>query len=120
MSTILTLPLAVSASAQAARRVPRFASRFGGVRIGAQTYCYRSLRDATQPWSPAGVDKLMDHVVAAMVQNQIDLAEFWIALIEPPGSPGRGPTDPAMREALRQWRRSRPPGHLRTRSTEIY
>jgi sugar phosphate isomerase/epimerase len=105
---VLALPLAFPEWAQVPRRVPRFASRFGGVRIGAQTYCYRSLRDTTQPWSPARVDKLMDDVVAAMVQNQIDLAEFWIALIEPAGGPGRGPTDPVMREELRQWRRSRP------------
>ena len=105
---ILALPVASAASAQSQRRVPRFASRFGGVRIGAQTYCYRSLRDTSQPWSAQRVDQLMDKVVDAFVQNQIDLAEFWIALVEPPGGPGRGPTDQVMREALRQWRRSRP------------
>lgn len=102
-------PLAAAvAGAQARPRVPRFASRFSGVRIGAQTYCYRSLRDTTQPWSAARVDDLMKRVVDAMVENQIDLAEFWMALIEPPGGPGRGPTDPVARQALRDWRRSRP------------
>jgi sugar phosphate isomerase/epimerase len=50
----------------------------------------------------------MGQVVDAFVQNQIDVAEFWIALVEPPGGPGRGPTDPVMRQALRDWRRSRP------------
>jgi len=90
--TALALPLVLPAWAQAPRRVPHFASRFGGVRVGAQTYCYRSLRDTTQPWSAARVDQLF-------VQNQIDLAEFWIALIEPPGGPGRGPTDPVMRRS---------------------
>jgi sugar phosphate isomerase/epimerase len=88
--------------------VARFASRFSGVRVGAQTYCYRSLRDTAQPWSAAGVDALLDKVVGAFVQNQIDLAEFWIALVEPPGGPGRGPADPVMRQGLRDWRKSRP------------
>ena len=105
--TLLAVPAATSALAQV-RRVPRYASRFNGVRIGAQTYCYRSLRDTTQPWSAQRVDELMGKVVDAMVQNQIDLAEFWIALVEPLGGPGRGPTDPVMRQALRDWRRLRP------------
>ena len=106
--TLLTVPAATAAFAQQPRRVARYASRVNGVRIGAQTYCYRSLRDTTQPWSAQRVDALMSNVVDAFVQNQIDLAEFWIALVEPPGGPGRGPTDPAMRQALRDWRRSRP------------
>ena len=107
--SLLAIPLAPAALAQQTRRrVPRFASRFAGVRVGAQTYCYRSLRDTTQPWSARRVDELMDTVVDAMVQNRIDLAEFWIALVEPPGGPGRTPTDPVMRQALRDWRRSRP------------
>jgi len=109
-AVILTAPLAgaVAAAAQARSSVPRFASRFAGLRIGAQTYCYRSLRDTTQPWSAQRVDQLMDAVTTAMARNRIDLAEFWIALVEPPGGPGRGPTDPAAREALRNWRKSRP------------
>ena len=79
---ILTAPLAgaVAAAAQARASVPRFASRFAGVRIGAQTYCYRSLRDTTQPWSAQRVDQLMDAVTTAMARNRIDLAEFWLAL----------------------------------------
>ena len=105
---LLTVPVTAAAFAQQPRRVARYASRFNGVRIGAQTYCYRSLRDTTQPWSAQRVDALMGQVVDAFVQNQIDLAEFWIALVEPPGGPGRGPTDLAMRQALRDWRRSRP------------
>ena len=105
---LASIPLASAAWAQSNRRVARYASRFGGVRIGAQTYCYRSLRDTSLPWSAPRVDELMDRVVDAMVQNQIDLAEFWIALVEPPGGPGRGPTDPVARAALRQWRKNRP------------
>ena len=112
---VLAVPLAggcrlqpEEALAQQSRRVSRFASRFGGVRIGAQTYCYRSLRDTSQPWSAARVDALMDRVVDAYVQNGIDLAEFWIAMVEPLGGPGRGPTDPVARQALRDWRKARP------------
>ena len=105
--TLLAVPVVTSALAQQVRRVQRYASRFNGVRIGAQTYCYRSLRDTTQPWSAQRVDALMGQVVDAFVQNQIDLAEFWIALVEPPGGPGRGPTDPVMRQALRDWRGAR-------------
>ena len=101
------VPLASAAWGQG-RRVSRYASRFSGVRVGAQTYCYRSLRDTTVPWAASRVDQLMDRVVDAMVQNRIDLAEFWIALVEPPGGPGRGATDPVARGALREWRRSRP------------
>jgi hypothetical protein len=29
-------------------------------------------------------------------------------MVEPPGGPGRGPTDPVTRQALRDWRRARP------------
>ena len=105
---LLTVPVTAAAFAQQPRRVARYASRYDGVRIGAQTYCYRSLRDTTQPWSAQRVDALMGQVVDAFVQNQIDLAEFWIALVEPLGGPGRGPTDPVMRQALRDWRRARP------------
>jgi len=89
-------------------KLPRNSSRFGGVHIGAITYCYRSLRDANEPWSREAVDRLMDKTVNAYVQNRIDLAEFWIAFVEPPGGPGRGPTDPVARENLRKWRVSRP------------
>ena len=105
--TLASVPLVSAAWAQSNRRVARYASRFAGVRVGAQTYCYRSLRDTSLTWSADRVDDLMDRVVASMVENQIDLAEFWIALVEPPGGPGRGPTDPMARGALRQWRRER-------------
>jgi sugar phosphate isomerase/epimerase len=92
----------------AQNRVAPFASRFNGVQIGVQTYSYRSLRDPKEPWSPGAMDRLLDRVVAAMIQDQINVAEFWIAFIEPPGGPGRTPPDPKMREALRKWRMSRP------------
>jgi len=107
--------LAQPALTWAQARVPRFASRFGGVRIGAQTYSYRAFRDLSQPWSPTGVDALMDRVVDGFVQNQIDLAEFWIAMVEPSGSmvnatggPNRAPMDTVTRSTLRNWRRERP------------
>jgi hypothetical protein len=86
-AAILTAPLAGAvAAAQTRASVPRFASRFAGVRIGAQTYCYRSLRDTDQPWSAQRVDHLLDAVTTAMPRNRIDLAEFWIALLQPPAS----------------------------------
>ena len=91
-------------------RVPKFASRFNGVQIGVQAYSYRSLRDSSEPWSAAGVDRLMDRVVDAMIQDRINAAEFWIAFIEPPGGPGRTGVDPRLREKLRRWRSSRPLG----------
>jgi len=100
--------LAAASVAWSQTKLPRYSSRFGGVRVGAITYCYRSLRDASQPWSREGVDQLMDKTIDAYRQNRIDLAEFWIAFVEPPGGPGRGPTDQAAREKLRQWRLSRP------------
>ena len=90
------------------RKVAPFASKFNGVQIGAQTYSYRSLRDTSVPWTMEGADKLMDRVVDAYLEDQINLAEFWIAFIEPPGGPGRNGVDPKAREALRRWRTSRP------------
>src|SRR5262249_16650236 len=100
--------LAAASVAWSQTKLARYSSRFGGVRIGAITYCYRSLRDASQPWSREGVDQLMDKTIDAYRQNRIDLAEFWVAFVEPPGGPGRGPTDEVAREKLRQWRISRP------------
>jgi sugar phosphate isomerase/epimerase len=97
---------AARASAQVAQH--SFSSRFSGVCIGAQTYCYRSLRNPREAWSAARVDQLLDRVVAGFVEDQIDLAEFWIALIEPPGGVGRGGAVTPAREDLRKWRRSRP------------
>lgn len=107
-AVLVSLPIASAAWAQGRKKVARYASRFGGVRIGSQTYSYRALRDTSQPWSAAGADQLMQRVADSFVENQIDLAEFWIAMVEPAGGPGRGPTDPVAREALRKWRLSRP------------
>src|SRR5438874_12230647 len=98
----------VAKAVHAQQRIAPFASKFNGVQIGAQTYCYRSLRDTSAPWSIEGVDRLIDRVVVAFVQDQINVAEFWIAMIEPPGGPGRTAVDPALRESLRKWRTSRP------------
>jgi sugar phosphate isomerase/epimerase len=89
-------------------RVPRFASKFGGVQVGVETYSYRSLRNPSEQWSEAGVSRLMDRVVDAIVQDQLNAAEFWIAFIEPPGGPGRVAVDPKLRDNLRHWRTSRP------------
>lgn len=109
---LTTIPIACG---QAQPRVPRYASRFNGVRIGAQTYSYRAFRDLSQPWSTGGIDALMDRVVDGFVQNQIDLAEFWIAMVEPAGSmvnatggPNRTTMDAVTRSTLREWRQDRP------------
>ena len=101
------LSLAAVVNAQKAKVAP-FASRFGGIQIGAQTYSYRAMKDTAAPWSIENMDRLMDRVVGAFVQNQINAAEFWIAFVEPPGNPGRVAPDPQLREGLRQWRLSRP------------
>lgn len=100
--------LAATSVAWSQTKLPRNSSRFGGVHIGAITYCYRSLRDPNEVWSREAIDRRMDQTVASYVQNRIDLAEFWIAFVEPPGGPGRGPTDPVARENLRKWRVSQP------------
>lgn len=89
----------------------KFSSKFNGVQIGVETYSYRSLRDMSQPWSPEWVDNLLDRVTSAIVENRIDVCEFWYGLIEPPGGPERGPVDAAAlkrRDSLRTWRVSRP------------
>ncbi len=98
---------------QSAKRVAPNASRFGGIQIAVQTYSYRTFRDLSQPWSVEGVDRLMDRVVDAVVEDQMNAVEFWIAMIEPPGGPARGQgVNPAARENLRQWRMSPPAGLL--------
>lgn len=94
-----------------AEPVVAFSSKFNGVQIGVQTYSYRSLRDTSAPWSPEGVDQLMDRVAKATAQDQINVCEFWIPLIEPPSGPPQGPSDavdPQRREFVRKWRASRP------------
>lgn len=101
------LTFASAGNAQAGKVAP-FASKFNSVQIGAQTYSYRALKDPSAPWSLESMDRLMDRVVDAYVQNQINLAEFWVAFVEPPGNPGRTLVDPKLREGLRQWRLAPP------------
>ena len=108
-----TLLPALAASAALAQASRRFSNRIQGVRIGAITYSYRSLKDPSAPYSAAEVDRLVDRLVAAFQEDEIDCAEFWIGMIEPPrpGGPHPNPSDPAARigrEALRQWRKERP------------
>src|SRR5512138_1538905 len=50
--------LAAASVAWSQTKLPKDSSRFGGVHIGAITYCYRSLRDPNQPWSREAVDQL--------------------------------------------------------------
>jgi sugar phosphate isomerase/epimerase len=50
-------------------------------------------------------------VAEGMVEDGIDVAEFWNGLIEPPGGIERGPVTPEglqRRDGLRKWRLSRP------------
>jgi sugar phosphate isomerase/epimerase len=105
-TALASIPLVSAVGAPA--KVGKFSSRFNGVQIGVQTYSYRSLRNSAESWSPEGVDRLMDRVVDAVVQDGINAVEFWIGLIEPPGGPGRTPPDPAARESIRKWRVGRP------------
>jgi sugar phosphate isomerase/epimerase len=96
----------------------KFSSKVNGVHVGAQTYCYRSLRNPFgAPLTPTGQEKLIDRIAESMAENKIDCAEFWIALVEPVrvpydyGNGGKIPTDPEIvkaRETLRKWRESRP------------
>lgn len=72
--------------------MPKFASKFNDVQIGVSTYSYRSLRDLSEPWSVQNVNKLMDRVVDAIVQDGINAAEFWIAYFGPPGRDGHRST----------------------------
>ena len=68
---VASLPLASLAGAQTRAK---FSSKINGVQIGAITYCYRSLRDNTEPYSPSSMERLIDRVVDAYVQNGIDCA----------------------------------------------
>jgi sugar phosphate isomerase/epimerase len=107
--TLVASSIAVPVSAQSSRR---FSSRIQGVQIGAITYSYRSLRGAAAPYTAANVERLIDRVASAFVEDGIDCAEFWIGMIEPPRPSGyTNPTDPAVvkgRQNLRQWRKDRP------------
>ncbi len=102
------MPLLTSAAQQ---RVAKDASKFNGVQIGVITYSYRALRDTHTPFSLDWQKKMVDTIVDAMVQDQINSAEFWIGFIEPAGGGGRG-GDPAAaqqaRQRLHDWRISHP------------
>lgn len=113
-STLAALPVAaaLAPNAPAQSKVPKNASRFGGVQIAVQTYSYRTLRDLSKPLDLAGQKRLVDQMTEATVKDGINACEFWIAFIEPTGPTyARTGVTPAMlanREALRQWRASHP------------
>jgi sugar phosphate isomerase/epimerase len=111
---IAALPLVTAAPGQ--NRVAPNASKFGGVQIGVQTYSYRTLRDFSTPLDLSGQKALVDRITRAIVQDNINSCEFWIAFIEPvSGTYSRAGTSPEMlraREELRKWRLSH--------STEIF
>jgi sugar phosphate isomerase/epimerase len=114
---LTSLPL-VSGARASDDKAPKFSSKVNGVQVGAQTYCYRALRTPREaPLSLSGQEQLIDRIAASVAEDKIDCAEFWIALVEPAwipydyGNGGKIPTDPQLvknREALRQWRKSRP------------
>ena len=104
------LPLATAALAES--KIAPGASKFGGVQIGVQTYSYRTLRDLSKPLDLAGQKALVDRFTQAIVEDNINSCEFWIAFIEPVGATySRTGTTPAMlkaREELKRWRLSHP------------
>jgi sugar phosphate isomerase/epimerase len=117
-TALLSLPLLAAqtpGSAQSKKVAPN-ASRFGGIQIGVQTYSYRSLRNMGQPLDVAGQRQLIDRIVDSIVQNQVNVCEFWLAFLEPTGpSYSRIETTPAMmqnRETLRKWRESQQPKEI--------
>lgn len=93
-------------------KVPKNASRFGGVQIAVQTYSYRTLRDFSKPLDLAGQKRLVDRIAEACVADGINACEFWIAFIEPVGGTySRTGTTPEMmqaREELKKWRMTHP------------
>jgi hypothetical protein len=91
---LVSLPLA--AVPWSARAAPKSSSKFNGVQIGVETYSYRSPRNTSQPWSPQWVDDLLHSVSSAIVEDGIDVCEFWNGLIEPPGGLERGPVSSEM------------------------
>ena len=112
---ITSFPLASIARADPGSA--KFNSKINGVQIGAQTYSYRSFRNMPAPLSPSGQEQLINRLAESMAQDQINYAEFWIALIEPVfvphdyGNGGKVPDDPVLvknREELRKWRTSQP------------
>ena len=107
---LAALPLTSAALAQ--EKVVPGASKFGGVQIGVETYSYRTLRDFSKRLDLAGQKALVDRITQAIVQDNINSCEFWIAFIEPVGGTyARTTTTPEMlkaREELKQWRLSHP------------
>jgi hypothetical protein len=107
---LAALPLASAALAQS-KVVPN-ASKFGGVQIGVQTYSYRTPRDFSKPLDLAGRKALVDRITEAIVRDNINACECWIAFIEPVGGTySRTGTSPEMlraREELKRWRLSHP------------
>jgi len=108
--SLAAMPLATAALAQ--NKVPPGASKFDGVQIGVQTYSYRTLRDFSKRLDLAGQKALVDRITAAIIQDNINSCEFWIAFIEPVGGTyARTATTLEMREAreeLKKWRLSHP------------
>ena len=89
----------------------KFSSKFNGVQIGVMSYSYRSLKDASAPWSPEVVDDYVDRIVKATAEDKIDVSEFWVSQIEPWSYLRTGNSDQATsqgRQNLRKWRASRP------------
>jgi sugar phosphate isomerase/epimerase len=97
--------------------LPRFLAAadptVNGVRLGAQTYCFRDLP------RPAGGDAV-DVVIQAMRECGIGECELFAPQIEPQSTAGRGqrgaPPSPeaiAAREQLRKWRLETPLDHYR-------
>lgn len=112
---LTSVSLAAAARAQSAGT--KFASKISGVQFGVETYSYRSLRDDTAPYTASNMERLVDRVADAFVQDGIDCCEFWIGMIEPgAGRFSSNPAEPAAvkaRESLRQWRKGRPLDILR-------
>jgi len=83
-------------------------STIGGVRVGAISYCFRSL-----PRTPDA--DYIDTIIKAFVECGIGFAELTSPMVEPPNTlPGGGrvppdtPENRKMRDELRKWRLSAP------------
>jgi len=103
---------AIAAGAAGARLRAQDA-RIGGVRVGAISYCFRSIP------RPAGGD-YMDTIIGAFRQTRLTLCELESVRVEPePAIPGGGRVPAAItpeytrrREELRQWRLTTPLGRF--------
>ena len=89
-----------------------------GVRLGAQTYCFRDLPRAAS--SGDAVD-VVDVVIRAMRECGIGECELFAPQVEPQSTAGRGqrgsppsPEAAAARERLRKWRLETPLDHFRS------